>query len=194
MILSIIIAAIFVLACVTLLFHIMHATTQNASGSKVYKGKFTVCIPNLYAVVGVITMLVFGLFIIFSHFIWPNENRYSMIIFYVIFGAFFLLGIYLVIKTIRFRIMVEKDKITVYPLFSRTYMFTFDDINTVVRQTKRQHKGHGERIIIRTKQGKKIIVENSFVAYFKLIDEIQVHVESSRLVGFLQSGDDTKPL
>lgn len=187
---SIILSSIFVPACVTLLFHIIHATTYKASSKKVAKDQFTVCVPNICAVIGALTAIVFGVFILSSPIIWSNESGYSMIAFYVIFGVFFWLGIYLIIKTIRFRIVVEKNKITVYPLFSRAYTVTFEDINTVIRQTKKQHKGLAERIVISTKQGKKIIAEHTFVAYFKLVDKIQNCVDSSKLKGFeRQSGD-----
>lgn len=181
---SIILSSIFVPACVTLLLHIIHATTYKASYKKVAKDQFTVCVPNIYAVIGAITAIVFGVFILSSPIIWSNESGYSMIAFYVIFGVFFWLGIYLIIKTMRFRIVVEKNKITVYPLFSRAYTVTFEDINTVVRQTKKQHKGLAERIVISTKQGNKIIAEHTFVAYFKLVDKIQNCVDSSKLKGF----------
>lgn len=184
---SIILFFIFFPAFVTLLFHIIHVITHKASFKQVTKDKFTVCIPNICAIIGAITAMAFGAFILFSPVIWPNENSFFSI-FYVAFGAFFGLGIYLVIKTIRFRIVVEKNKITVYPLFSRAYTFVFEDIHMVVRQTKNQYKGQAERIIIHTKQGRKIIVEHSFVAYFKLIDKIQLCVDSSRLIGFSQSG------
>lgn len=115
--------------------------------------------------------------------LWPNEND-SMIIFYVIFGAFFWLGIYLVIKTIRFRIVAEKDQITVYPLFSRAYTFTFEDITSVERQTKNMNRRQAERIVIRTKQGRKVIAEDAFIAYFKFVDKIQAFVDVSKLKGF----------
>lgn len=181
---GVILLCIFVPACLALLFYaIIYISAHRVSSQKVEKGIFTVSIPNLYAVVGGVTAMIFGIFILFSPIIWPNEPN-SFIIFYVVFGAFFWLGIYLVIKTIRFRIVMEESKITAYPLFARAYTFTFEDISTVVRQTKKTHKGQAERIIIRTIQGRKIIVENSFTAYFKLVDKIQENVDASKRMGF----------
>lgn len=176
---TVILLCIFVPACVALLFHtVLYISEQKASSQKATKDKFTVSIPNICATIGTITAIVYGGFILFSPMIWPNEND-SMIIFYVIFGAFFWLGIYLVIKTLRFRIVVEENQITVYPLFARAYTFTFEDINSVERQTKKQRKGLAERIVIRTKQGKRIIAEHTFIAYFKFVDKIQASVDAS---------------
>ncbi len=189
--LGIVFSSIFIPACVALLVNIIHVSTQKVTSKKSKKDNFVVCIPNLYAVIGTVTALVFGVFILLSPIIWPNESRNSMIIFYVVFGMFFWLGIYVVIKTIRFQMVVEEKIITVYPLFSKEYSFTFNDVNTVVRQTKKQYKKQAERIIICTEQGKKIIVENSFVSYFKLVAKIQKCVDSSKLIGFGQSGDGT---
>lgn len=168
---------------VPLLVKSLHAFARKES-KKAEKNKFTVYIPNLCAMIGVVGIVVFGAFILFSPIIWSDENGHFMIIFYIVFGAGVLSGVYLIIKAMRFRIVVDGERITVYPLLSKTYTFTFDDINTVVRQTKKRYEGHAERIIIRTKQGKKVIAENSFIAYFKLVDKIKGCVDSSKLTGF----------
>lgn len=181
---TVILLCIFVPACVALLFHtVLYISEQKASSQKATKDKFTVSIPNICATIGTITAIVSGSFILLSPWIWPNESD-SMIIFYVIFGALFWLGIYLIMKTIRFRIVVEKNQITVYPLFARAYTFTFEDINSVERQTKNMNRRQAERIVIRTKQGRKVIAEDAFIAYFKLVDKIQACVDVSKLKGF----------
>lgn len=182
MIFAIVLSVIFIPACVTLLVNVIYASTQKAS-TKTKKNKFTVYIPKLCAVIGVADALCFGLFILFSPIIWPDENNY-MVVFYMVFGAGLWAGVYLIIKTLRFRIVVEDKEITVYPLFSKAYTFTFDDVEVAIRQTKKRYKGQAERIIVCTKQGKRVIAESSFVAYFKLVDKIQECVDLSRLTGF----------
>lgn len=176
----VILLCIFLPACVALLFHTILYISEQKAASK----KLTVSIPNICATIGIITAIVFGGFILLSPWIWPNESDDSRIIFYVIFGAFFWLGIYLIMKTIRFRIVVDENQITVYPLFSRAYTFTFEDINSVERQTKNMNRRKAERIVIRTKQGRKVIAEDAFVAYFKLVDKIQACVDASKRKGF----------
>ncbi len=144
---------------------------------------FTVCAPKEAGVVGIVGVLVLGLFIVLSPFMWPDETAENRTIFYVIFGTAVILCAYLLVKSLRFRVVVKKEKITVIPLLSKTYTFTFDDIETVKRQVKNRYKGKAERIIIRTKQGKRIVVDSSYVSYGKLVERIIDCVEISRLHG-----------
>lgn len=147
------------------------------------KKQFTVCAPKEAMVVGTVGVLVFGLLIVLSPFMWPDEPAENRTIFYVIFGTAVILGAYLIVKTLRFRVVVKNEKITVSPLLSKSYTFTFDDIETVKRQVKNRYKGNAERIIIRTKQGKKIVVDSSYVSYRKLVERIIEYVEKSKRLG-----------
>ena len=147
------------------------------------KNSFTVYIAEQYAVIGALDVLILGLFIVFSPILWPNENIKSMAIFYIVFGVGVLLGVYIMIKSLRFRIVVKNENLTVYPLLSKSYTFTFDDIETVKRQVKKRYEGQAERIVIRTNQGRKVIAESLFVAYRKLIEKIHENVDESKLIG-----------
>ena len=111
-----------------------------------------------------------------------NQQKIELF-FYVIFGLAVVLSAYLIVKTLRFRVVVKNEKITVTPLLSKTYTFTFSDIETVQRQVKNRYKGKAERIIIRTKQGKRIVVDSSYVSYGKLVERVIDSVETSRLPG-----------
>ena len=144
---------------------------------------FTVSVPQVFVVVGVLDVIVFGLFIVFSSLIWPDESAKNRITFYVVFGLFVLLGIYMIVKALRSRIVVENEQIKVTPAASKSFVFTFDDIETVKRQVKKRYKGQAERIIIHTKQGKKITVDSSYVSYKKLVKRIIEVVEKSKLLG-----------
>ena len=144
---------------------------------------FTVCAPKEAGVVGVVGVLVFGLFIVLSPFMWPNESAKNRIIFYVSFGAAVVLCAYLVVKFLRFRVVVKSERITVTPLLSKNFSFTFDDIETVKRQVKNRYKGKAERVIIYTKYDKKVIVDSSYVSYEKLVERIIESVEKAKLTG-----------
>ena len=144
---------------------------------------FTVCAPQVAMMVGILGVMVFGFLIVLSPFMWPNEPAKNRIVFYVIFGLAVVLSAYLIVKTLRFRVVVKNEKITVTPLLSKTYTFTFSDIETVQRQVKNRYKGKAERIIIRTKQGKRIAVDSSYVSYGKLVERVIDSVETSRLPG-----------
>lgn len=52
------------------------------------------------------------------------------------------LGTFISYKSSRFRIIVSKDVLKVYPIFSKSYTFNFDDIISVVRQTKKYYQGN----------------------------------------------------
>ena len=144
---------------------------------------FTVRAPQVAMMVGILGVMVFGFLIVLSPFMWPNESAKNRIVFYVIFGLAVALSAYLIVKTLRFRVVVKNEKITVTPLLSKTYTFTFSDIETVQRQVKNRYKGKAERIIIRTKQGKRIVVDSSYVSYGKLVERVIDSVETSRLPG-----------
>ena len=97
---------------------------------------FTVSVPQAFVVVGALDVIVFGLFIVLSSLIWPDESAKNRITFYVVFGLFVLLGIYMIVKALRSRIVVENEQIKVTPVASKSFVFTFDDIETVKRQVK----------------------------------------------------------
>ena len=145
---------------------------------------FTVCVPQAFVVVGALDVIVFGLFIVLSSLIWPDESAKNRITFYVVFGLFVLLGIYMIVKALRFRIVVKNEQIKVTPVATKSFVFTFDDIEIVKRQVKKRYnKGQAERIIIQTKQGKKLAVDSSYVSYRKLVERIIETVEKSKLIG-----------
>lgn len=144
---------------------------------------FTVCAPKEAGVVGIVGVLVLGFFIVLSPFMWPDEPAENRTIFYVIFGTAVILCAYLLVKSLRFRVVVKNEKITAIPLLSKTYTFTFEDIETVKRQVKKRYKGEAERIIIYTKQDKKVIVDSSYVSYEKLVKRIIESVEKTKLTG-----------
>lgn len=193
---SIIIFAILLPICISSFVNINRTLTKRAS-KRASKNKFIIYIPEVYAVVGFLVAFVFSAFILFSPLLWPNENGKSLIVFYISFGAFVLLGIYIIIKSLRFRIVVDKGVLTVYPLFQKSYSFTFDEVEIVTRQTKKRYEGYAERLVVRTKDGKKTIIESSFVNYKKMVEQIIENVDRSKLQWddgsirgrFNQSGD-----
>ncbi|MCL2860500.1 MAG: hypothetical protein FWF46_08165 [Oscillospiraceae bacterium] len=112
---------------------------------------------NIGKIISVIFML-FGFTLILS------IMRKSNIIFYIIFGLFFFLGAYLALKALKFKVIVQGEDISVYDIFIKTYTFKFDDIVLVTRQVKKNQL-NSERMVIKTKLGKKLIVESAEIAY-----------------------------
>lgn len=138
--------------------------------SKPYNtSEFIVRIPTIVSVIGltlclcsIITMICFS---IFSY---PKPHM----IFYIVFILFMYLGLYLFIKTIIFRVYVKGIYITVHPLLSKQYTCTFFDIISVKKQTK---STGAERIIIRFKSKRKLILENSEICYKEFIDKLYMY-------------------
>jgi len=105
------------------------------------------------------------------------------IIFYIIFGGFICLGIYLVVKTARFKVVVKSEKITVCPMIGRRYAFTFNEIASVLRQVKR-NRLKSERMVVKTIAGKKFVVESIEISYERFLRRIETEVNGKFREGF----------
>ena len=164
---------------VWLVFSAIQKAVQKANHIGTH-GDFTVMIPKAVVGIGILDALVSLIFIGCIFF----SNMRSYIILYLLFGLFLWLGMYLVLKTITFKVIVKGETITVHPMFAKAYTFPFDDIVSAVRQVKKRYQGHAERIIVRTNAGKKVIVESSEIAYKRFAKRLVEKVDHTRLLGF----------
>ncbi len=105
-------------------------------------------------------------------------------IFYVSSCLLLLLCLYLIIKTVTFRVVVKGDLITVYSATRRPYSFRFQEIVLVKRQVKQTYYGPRERMIIKAKDKKRVIVESSEISYFRMLDKIKNEVSNDLRTGF----------
>lgn len=90
---------------------------------------------------------------------------------------------YLIVKTLTFKVIVKDETITVFLPFRKTYSFNFSEITSVVRQTKK-NRANSERIIIKTTINKKLIVESGAISYKRFVKKIQILVDNEYLKGF----------
>lgn len=111
------------------------------------------------------------------------SNERPHFIFYVVFGLFLWLGTYLIVKTLNFKVIVKEKKITVFSAFRKPYSFTFGEIVSAVRQTKKNQM-KSERIVVKTVSGKRLIVESSEISYKRFAKKVQLEVRREYLVGF----------
>lgn len=119
--------------CVIMTFHIIKRSNYQEN-RKMSDENFIVFIPKMVATIGLIgSLLALVVFIIFVFF---SEQKLHWI-FYFVFSTMFGWGVYLVLKTLRFKVIVNKNTIEVTPTFSKTYSFMFEDIISVKRQTKK---------------------------------------------------------
>ena len=173
-----------ILLFVTIGFNVILPTIMNKIHKQVKitktKENFVVSIPRIVfwigAVESIVCWLVMTLFTVFSD---PDPHW----IFYITFGLFSLLGLYLVVKTVTFRVVVKGDLITVYSALRRPYSFRFNEIVFVKRQVKQTYYGQGERMIIKAKDKKRVIVESSEISYFRMLDKIKNKVSNDLRTG-----------
>lgn len=170
---------IFIPAFILLIFSIIKKT-KIISNKRMTDKNFTIFIPNIVAIIGAILSIISAIILLsFTLF----SDTIPHIIFYIVFGLFLWLGMYLVLKTLCFRLIIKDKVITSYSIFGKSYTFTFCDIISVVRQIK-QNRVKSERMIIKTKHNKKIIVESTEISYFKFLNRIKSEVNTDFLHGF----------
>ena len=141
---------------------------------------FVVMLPRAVLAVGIANDFICTVAILgFTFF---SEELPSMI-FYVVFGMFLWIGTYLILKTLRFKVVVKDEEITVYFIMIKPYTFSFNEIVSVVRQIK-ENQIKSERVVVKTISGKKLIVESSEISYERFLQRIESEVKREYLSGF----------
>lgn len=176
---GIILLAIFLPVCITLVYSVIRRTGSNTSKAMTNE-HFTVSIPSIVLIIGIACALMSTLVILGFTFL---SAELPHVIFYIAFGLFLWLGVYLFLKTIKFKVIVNEKLITVHSVFSKSFTFEFSEIVSAVRQIK-NNQVKSERIVVKTKSGKKFIVESSEVAYKLFLQKIKMEVKSECLSGF----------
>jgi len=100
-----------------------------------YKDKLVLVYPKFGLFVGIIDSIM-AICVMLGFTLFSPELPH--VIFYIVFCFFLLIGIYLILKTKYFKLIVEDDeKIIVCSPINTIYTFDFQDIRTVIRQTKK---------------------------------------------------------
>lgn len=141
---------------------------------------FVVTVPNVFLTVGALGSAMFSAVVLAFTFL---SDDYPHWLFYAIFGLFIWLSVYLMVKTLTFRVVVKGESITVHSAFKKPYSFVCDEIVSAVRQTK-NNKVKSERIVVKTVHAKKFVVESSEIAYEHFARKMQRSVKKDCLVGF----------
>lgn len=146
--------------------------------------EFVVKYPRIIAWIGFVGNAILVAVGIILTLYWSGKaNTTSFVLFYVVFGLFILLGTYLVIKCLIFRIDVSGEQIKAHNLFRKPHIFSFNDIDSAEVQIKASNI-NPERIIIITTSGKKIIAESMAKAYDRLVKRVKEEVPPERLKGY----------
>lgn len=174
-----ILSATIVPTFVMLIFSFVNRLNANVP-KRATDNRFIIEFPRLYFTIGVICVIIFSVAIIcFTIFSQELPN----VIFYAVYGFFVLVGIYIALRALKSKVIVNDTKITVYRIIFKPYDFLFSDIVSVKRQ-KRNNQMKSERMVIRTRDGKKLIVESSQISYKRFLKRIKSEVKSELLVGF----------
>ena len=121
---------IFLPAVVMLAFSLIKKSGDKVS-NKMSDKNFTVMLSDMVLWVGVFACLTASVvLLVFSFF----SEELPHWIFYVTFGGFFWSGMYLILKTLNFKVIVKGENITVFSTFRKPYSFTFNEIVSAVRQ------------------------------------------------------------
>lgn len=150
---------------------------------------FVVMYSKFIAVIGTaldILLIVMAVGVTFSQ---QMTSIISVIIFYGVFGLSFFGGLYLVLVSVRHKIICKGKEITVVPIAAKPFTFLLSDIVSVVRERKATHYGERERIVIRTNGGRRIIASSIQISYSRFLKTIESNVSGERLIGF---GDNRK--
>lgn len=142
--------------------------------------KIVVTVPEILYTLGLIISIMCSLLMIYFIF---TTTESLPIGFYIFFGLFISVGIFAAILQKRWKVIVKKDVITVYPFIGSKYSFCHTDIISIVRQVKK-NRVKSERIIIKLVNKRKIIVESSHVGYEKLLKYLLSVTTSDIRVGF----------
>ena len=172
-----ILSAIFIPVLIVILFAIIRSAQINFKNST---ADIIVTVPKMVMSIGIVSVLSFTLVVI-GFTLFSEEKPH--IVFYLIFGLFIWLGTFLIIKTLMFKVIVTKNKITVFPVLNKSYSFTFDQIVSATRQTK-NNQVKSERIVIKTDKNKKLIVESSELSYKKFKNKTEKELNVTIKLGY----------
>ena len=176
---GIILSAILIPAAISLFFSYMQIDRCKQE-KRATSENFTVFIPSTVCGLGVIGVIV--LLVLMLSFTFFSAER-PHFIFYICIGGCLWLPLYLIVKTLTFKVNVKGESITVYSAFRKPYTFTFDEIASALRQVKKNQL-KSERIVIKTTGRRRVIVESAEVSYHRFLNKVKEKVAPERLSGF----------
>ncbi len=178
-VLGIVFSCIFIPAAVSLAFSMIQKATVKCSKTVTNK---SFVVMNSYIMTAIGALDAIACVIVLLAFTFTSEEL-PHLVFYIVFGLFFWFGIYIVVETLCFKVIVKNKTITVCKKFRKPFTFTFDDIVFAVRKVSR-NRYKTEKIEIKTNSGKKVTVENNEISYYRLMNRIKEEVNAKFLHGF----------
>ena len=149
--------------------------------------RFIIRLPMNYFTLGIAGTILFASIMLVLT-LSPNETSetskpVAMIIFYAVFGGLVWLCVFLTMKTVRSKVYVDDERITVYSVLGKPYSFTFKEISSVLREEK-YNRLKSELIEIKTTMGKVFVVDSAYVSYERFLRRIKSEVKGELTEGF----------
>ena len=112
---GLILSAIFLPAIITAVFSIIQVSINKTNKTMSYD-HFIITLPKAVMIIGIVgDFTCVAVIVGFTFF----SGKTPSIIFYIVFGLFLWLGTYLILKTLRFKVIVKNEKITVHSIYKR---------------------------------------------------------------------------
>lgn len=142
--------------------------------------KIILTVPAIVGYLGCLNSIIFSFLAMFFIKTTKEQLHWS---FYIIFSLLICAGLFMIILTKRWSVVVKNDFILVKPILGTKYAFTCNEIISIQRQVKK-NRVKSERIVIKTKERKKLIVENSHTSYYKFVSYLIENTEENIRYGF----------
>ena len=178
-ILGIVFSCIFVPAAIALVFALIQKSKVKYSKRMTNKN-FVVMNSSIVAVIGALDSI--ASIIVLLAFTFTSEEL-PHVVFYIVFGLFFWLGIYMIVETFCFKVIVKNKTITVYKKFRKPFTFAFDDIVFAIRKVSR-NRYKTEKMKLITNSGKKVTIGNNEISYYRFMNRMKEEVNAEFLHGF----------
>lgn len=148
--------------------------------SKMNDNYFIIRYPKLYLDAGIVCLVGFLMFMLGFTFFSTQEPH---VFYYIMISVLICMSIYSIVETIKVKVVVHNNNITVYPIVGKPYSFSFEEI-TSVRRITTKGKTKFEWLIIKTSNKKKLKVEMGQSSHNRIKKRIKSDVDNKLLIGF----------
>ena len=169
--------SIVILSVIAILAWIIGKCLSYKAEKKIDERSFIIRVPKSILMVGVTSILVPFLILLGMICFDEDASLGSIIFAFSFFVIMMFAGIYLIATTLLHKIIIQGNKITVYPIIKKAYTVEFKDIVSV----KIVRLARGERVVVTT-ESKKFSVECDCIGYERFIKLIYRKVSQGKII------------
>ena len=149
---------------------------SNKSKININDKSFVIRLPKSMLALGVSGILIPFLLLLGMVFFEEDASLGQIIFTSFFFGIMAFIGVCLIVRTLLYKIIIQDNKITVYPIIGKAYTIEFNDIVSV----KIAYFVRSETITVTT-ESKKFSIEYGFVGYEYFVKKIHSKVDPKRI-------------